>query len=285
MPEQFTIVVLQPSLSRTDHAHNCATIDALLCAAPPRSVIVLPELWWRTSDVAAYATWLQHTAIRTQSLVIGGSLHASNTAWHACLRSAHLSDSIATWRGVANIGAIITPDGNVAAWYGKQHPYGEELARGVAPALGPAVIEWNGARIGAMICADAWDAEMWSACADATAGASGDTNVCAPPSLMCIAAESVSGEHARDDARALWHALAIARAYEFGCGVAIADWAASEHQGDDPTSGAAGFVDPTSADAAFAPCDHAKLCTAFDVTALDTHRKNRAARGFWWWGT
>ncbi|GEM_PF-2277394 len=309
--ELLPITILQPELSREHHAENCATIARLLTDVRDESVIVLPELWWRSDDVVTYLRWLQVNAARTQSVIVGGSLHTTAESWNALPENLRGKNPPATWSGVANLGAVVAPDGTVRAWYGKQHPYGVEVERGVQPALCPGTFEWRGARVGVMICADAWDAKLWRDCfcADVPTYRGADEPIVKTksvtlrnkhrhvgtsdhrhrtsasgqfPELICITTQSVAGEHARAESRALWNALATARAYEFGCGVAIADWAAAEHPDGNPTAGAAGFVDPASPSAAFVACnDHIQHAT-LDISAVTAHRTRRVARGFYW---
>lgn len=245
------ITLLQPRLSRNDHAANLRAIRAAVCGLRT-DLLVLPELWYRDSDLIGYEAMLRELATQTGACVVGGSLHAERAG------------------RIYNMGAVVTPEGECLAHYTKQHPYGDEHARGVSAGHAPTIFEWRSWRYGVLICADAWDASLWRA----------------PQSpaidCWCIVAESVSEEHTPAQARTLWRSLAIARAYECASYVAISDWAEGPLPEGGATCGVSGWVDPTVAEVQWqgpAPgCQAASF--SGDLARLAAHRQRRSDRNF-----
>lgn len=245
----------QPPLTHDDHQQDLAAIQRALVHVAS-DLILLPELFFREHDDEAYRTFLAQLAAETGACVVGGSLYSPCAA-----RSAQGARRRATY----NRGAVIAPDGEQMATYGKRHPYGDEVACGVEPGPGAGRFTWKGVRFGVLICADAWD----SRCFDGE-----------PVDCWCIVAETVSEHHAPADVRHLWESLAVARAFEYASYVAISDWTEARHADRCQTCGVSGFVDPTQGAVPFQPTNGAAHTFAIDRDRLHRHRARRAERHF-----
>lgn len=273
----MNVVVTQPRLSETDHEGNLAAIrkivDTLRAQQTPPDFLVLPELFFRSDDLQAYEQYIREVAMASGACVIGGSVRARVPPDEEELY---------------NAGFVIAPDGNILASYTKRHPYGREVALGTMPGGGINQFPWRGVRCSVMICADAWDYRLLA-------------HLTQPPDLLCIVAASVSEEHGPAAARRLWHALAVARAFELCSIVAISDWAegiteetrnegqrtSDKGRGVRMTCGVAGIADPSDLTGRFQPVPAGVPNHNFtvDLDRLHRLRASRRKRSFYFVGT
>jgi len=184
--------------------------------------------------------------------VVGGSHHEVRTG------------------GRVNCGVAVAPDGTAVGRYEKLRPYGNERRSvGAGTQLGEFSIQ--GRRVLTLVCADFWFCDLFDRAARL-------------PDLVLVPALSVTRKPSPEYSRTLWRHLAVARAYEFGTYVGISDWAHPSRLSL-PTSGVAGFADPTATvpDALFRPIDASGVGVfSIDFEALDAFRTDRIDRGFFW---
>lgn len=254
------IVVTQPRLVQDDQAGNLHTIGlmarGIAASMPPADVVVLPECFFREPNFLAYEQCVREVAETTNACVIGGSVHARLTPE----------------RPLQNVGVVMAPDGHVLATYSKRHPYGKEIGYGVQPGNGLAMFPWRGAQCAVLICADVWDARLL-------------TELSTPPDIFFVVAATVSQEHGPAAARRLWHALAVARAFECVSVVAISDWAVSAVDDQRSTCGVAGLADPCDYTGKFQPIPTRGSWHGFvvDLDKLHHLRAVRYSRHFYFW--
>jgi predicted amidohydrolase len=215
-------------------------------------VILLPELVGGETPTDAYEAEVRDLASRLGAWVVGGSHFAREAA------------------GVANIGIVADPAGQIAGRFGKLNPYGDERAQVTSSGPGPLVLRMGGLSCLVMICADFWHAEAYPPDA-------------AGPDVILVPAFSASERPTPHMARARWRHAAAARAYEHAAFVAVSDWAHPVPFGAASSSGVAGFAHPNPK----APGDlyralgrrrAAVYPVAFE--AVDDLRTDRRRRGF-----
>jgi predicted amidohydrolase len=253
MMSAVRILLLQPALP-ADGTPPMQPIRALLEAAPPLSrddLVLLPEHVRHDGSRAGYLDDMRQLARDLGAHVVGGSFHEHRDG------------------GAVNAGAVVSPGGDVLCDYDKLRPYAGERER-VVPGQRLGEVDIAGRRLLMTICADFWFSDLVASAR-------------ALPDVILVPAFSVSRKPSPDYAKSLWRHMAIARAYEHGVYVAISDWAHT--MGGVPTSGVAGFADPTTSDPAalFASIgDDALSLIEPDFDALERFRQDRIARGFFW---
>jgi predicted amidohydrolase len=249
------LVLIQPRLSVDPARDNFQTMRRLLDAARlalgPEDIVVLPE---RCDERPGDAYRAAATALARDlgCNLIAGSRHVDAGELRV------------------NAGLALGPDGQVLGEYQKLRPYSAELGS-VRPGRQLGELRIAGCRVLVLICADFWFSDMFERCQHS-------------PDLVLVPALSVT-RHDPGYARGLWQHLAIARAYEFGAYVGVADWAVGSDTRSIPVGGAAGFANPTEVEPArfFTPAPQDGLLVVdVDLAALGAFRRDRAARGFFW---
>jgi predicted amidohydrolase len=249
------LVLTQPRLSVDPAQDNFQTMRRLLDAAKlalgPEDIVVLPERCdERPGD--AYRGAATALARDLGCNVIAGSRHVD---------AGELP---------VNAGLALGPRGEVLGEYEKLRPYSAELGA-VRPGRQLGELRIVGCRVLVLICADFWFSDVFERCQH-------------PPDLVLVPALSVT-RHDSPYARSLWQHLAIARAYEFGSYVGVADWAEGSDTRGIAVGGAAGFANPTQVapERFFTPAPQGGLLVVdIDLGALAAFRRDRAARGFFW---
>lgn len=212
-----------------------------------------------------YEESMRELARRYGCHVIGGSHH------EMLGESRAETSEEPTLQKAINCGVVVRPDGAIVARYDKLRPYAAERDR-VRPGTRLGEVEIGGRRILILVCADFWFSDLFERAAEL-------------PDLVLVPALSVTRKATPDYSRALWHHLAIARAYEFGAYVGISDWAYPSALPALFTSGVGGFADPTQTDPArfFTPIPESGVGVfAVNFDALDHFRRDRRIRGFFW---
>jgi omega-amidase len=249
------LVLTQPRLSVEPGVDNFQEMrrlfDAARLALGPEDIVVLPERCdERPGD--AYRGAAEQLAKDLGCNLIAGSRHVDA----GDLR--------------VNAGVALGPSGELLGEYEKLRPYSAELGA-VRPGRRFGELRIAGCRVLVLICADFWFSDMFERCQH-------------PPDLVLVPALSVT-RHTSHYARELWRHLSIARAYEFGTYVGVADWAQGSNTRSLEVAGAAGFANPTEVAPArfFTPAPEVGLLVVdVDLAALAAFRRDRAARGFFW---
>jgi omega-amidase len=249
------LVLTQPRLSVDPGQDNFASMRRLLDAAKlalaPEDIVVLPE----RCDERPGDAYRQAATTLARDLgcnLVAGSRHVDAGELRV------------------NAGIALGPDGEVLGEYEKLRPYSAELGA-VRPGRHLGELRIAGCRALVLICADFWFSDVFERCQ-------------VPPDLVLVPALSVT-RHDPGYARGLWQHLAIARAYEFGAYVGIADWAVGSETRSLAVGGAAGFANPTATDPGrffTAAPQGGLLVVDLDLAALAAFRRDRAARGFFW---
>lgn len=253
------LILTQPTLTTTSNEANLDAIHGLLGASPldlqPQDLIVLPEHWFvkDASDGRDYLGMVKDLARRSGCHVIGGSRHEPRGT------------------GTVNSGVVVDSHGNLVVTYEKLRPYALERQR-VVPGSKLGAFQLGPLRCAILICADFWFSDLFE-------------RFEVRPDLLLIPSLSVTRKPTREYSRNLWRHLAISRAYEFGLYVGISDWAHTSKLGQFCTAGVGGFADPTqvSPERFFeaTPSPGLSVCTV-DLDRLDTFRRDRIERGFFW---
>lgn len=251
--------LLQPRLT---YARDASNLDRILAALrsrmrdgltfDPNDIVLLPEHYELRSSREEYLAGVRAVASLCAAHVVGGSHHE------------------ATDGSRVNSGVVVAPDGTLLRRYDKLRPYARERESISAGAdLGEVTI--GGRRVLILICADFWFSDLFD-------------RALALPDLVLVPALSVTRKPTTDYSRALWKHLSIARAYEFGTYVGVSDWAAAVAPIEPFTSGVGGFADPTVTDphALFQPIDGELSVVELDFERLDSFRRDRTERGFFW---
>jgi predicted amidohydrolase len=170
-----------------------------------------------------------------------------------------------------NAGVVVDEAGSVIGGYEKVRPYAAErlFVRGGAPAD---EITIAGRTVLVLICADFWYSDLIFSAPRA-------------PDLVLVPALSVSRKPTPGFSRTLWRHLAVSRAYELGAYVGVSDWAHDSSLPVLPSSGVAGFANPTAIaeDELFTPVAPGRAAAfALDFDALARFRRDRQERGFFW---
>jgi omega-amidase len=250
------LVLTQPRLSADPGQDNFQEMRRLLDSGRltlgPEDIVVLPERCdERPGD--AYRGAATELARELGCNLIAGSRHVDAGELRV------------------NAGVALGPSGELIGEYEKLRPYSGELGA-VRPGRQLGELRIAGCRVLVLICADFWFSDMFERCQH-------------PPDLVLVPALSVTRKPSSDYARALWRHLSVARAYEFGAYVGVADWAESSNTPSLRVAGAAGFANPTELDPArfFTPAPQGGLLVVdIDLAALAAFRRDRAARGFFW---
>lgn len=252
--DPVTLALVQPARWHPDgHANLNQAHDAVqrLGGTGERHIVVLPELIGAELAEADYLEHLRRIATMAGAWVVGGSHH------HRAGRS------------ITNNGAVVAPDGHVAARYGKGNPFGPERGNGVQPARPGATVRIAGCDAAVLICADAWFAEHLLALDPPS------------PDLVIVTSFSITRREP-DAARRLWHHLTVSRAYEFAAYVAVADWRAGTMLHGLRCAGAGGLAEPEPRRLGeyFEPAGDADIWVRpLDLDRLRAHRRDRASQG------
>lgn len=248
------MVLARPGVRRADGAENVRQTREAAAGAGLRGddVLVLPELAGGDLPADAYETAVTGLARDLGCHVVGGSHHRS------------------AGRGTVNTGLVADDGGRVLARYDKAHPYGAERDAGVVPGAASGRFAVGGARVGVLLCADLWYSGLVAELVD------GGVDV------LVVPAFSVTQWPTPEPARELWRHMAVARAYEFTCCVAVCDWAAGTPYAGLAAAGVSGLADPLPATPGRYFTAAAGPVTVVDVDdrRLAALRANRAARGF-----
>jgi predicted amidohydrolase len=248
------LVLVEPALSFEAGADNLDVVSRLLAPFAPDlgadDLVLLPEHFDLRGSRAEYEAGICGLSRRLGCHVVGGSHHEDRDGGHV------------------NVGIVADGRGEVLGSYEKLRPYAEERSR-VQGGAGFGEFRIGGRAILVLICADFWFSDVFY-------------RATALPDLILVPAFSVSRKPTPDYSRALWRHLSVARAYEFGTYVGISDWA--HVPGRLSASGVAGFADPTTADpgALFSPVGGTARLYDLDWAALETFRRDRVDRGFFW---
>ena len=250
------LVLIQPQLAYDVRADNLAAVarmlDPLAGRLVPGDLVLLPEHVDLRASRMLYEQAVCALAKRLGCHVVGGSHHEERGAQRV------------------NAGVVSDPGGQVIASYEKLRPYADERSRVVqGQHLGEVAI--GGKQLLIVICADFWFSDVFA-------------RASALPDLVLVPAHSVSRKPKPDYSRALWRHLAVARAYEFGVFVGVSDWAYAPNPNGLPASGVGGFADPSvvDPDALFVPIDADYRVYDLDFERLQTFRRDRVVRGFFW---
>ena len=133
--------------------------------------------------------------------------------------------------------------GDLVGTYDKRRLFGREQETRT-PGTRPGIFEVDGMRVGVLICADLWHAELARELIDRV-------------DVLCVPAATVivSEEH-RPYARSTWYQLAMVRALETGLAIVVSDWADGRHESAQTvggvttnevrwTAGASSITDPS----------------------------------------
>lgn len=243
---------------RRDGRANLGRVREMVAADGVRlgdgDVLVLPELVGGELDADAYTAEVTALARGLGCHVVGGSHHDAGPG------------------GVVNRGLVADGAGEIVAWYAKTHPYGAERDAGVVPGGDGTrgVFTVGGTRVGVLVCADLWYSDLVAAVAG------GGVDVLAVPAF------SVTQWATPRPARELWRHMAVARAYEFICCVAVADWPEGVRYGALAAAGVSGMARPLPAAPGryFTPAAGGVTVGEVDAARLGGLRANRIARGF-----
>ncbi len=251
------LILVQPQLRHLAGASNLDPIRVMLDGARMQlehaDLLLLPERFDLRDDPSRYQADIVALARSLGCHVVGGSHHE---------RRAGTS---------VNAGIVADSHGNILEHYEKLRPYALER-QFVEPGGRLGELTIGEFHIVILICADFWFVDLL-------------LRARAAPDLVLVPALSVTRKPSPAYSRALWKHLAISRAYEFGTYVGISDWA---HPSQLPalfTSGAGGFADPTTIDPEkfFLPIATSGVDVhRLDWQALDTFRRDRIGRGFFW---
>jgi predicted amidohydrolase len=193
----MNLVLVQPQLCAFDTEYNIEAIRNVFSEDRdrifPGDIIVLPEHVVFSQSRNEYLDYMQSLARETQCTIVGGSYHEQGAG------------------GNVNTGTIVSPTGEQLGVYEKLRPYADERKR-VNPGNIIGEIEVAGRHLLVLICADFWFSDLFYRTA-------------VLPDMVLVPALSVTRKPGPDYSRALWKHLAVARAYEFGTYVGIADWA------------------------------------------------------------
>jgi predicted amidohydrolase len=251
------VLLVQPQLRHAPGADNVGTIrehvrgSGIACA--PDDLLLLPEHVSMSATRESYEAELGELARALGCHVVGGSAHQRRPD------------------GFVNAGAVFGPDGRVLGDYEKLRPYAAERSQ-VRPGDRLGEIEVGGRRVLVLVCADFWFVDLVQRARHL-------------PDLIAVPALSVTRRPAPDYSRALWRHLAIARAYELGCYVAVSDWGFPSELPALFTSGVAGLADPTRTEPAElyqALGERSVAAFDLDFDALERFRDDRRERGFFW---
>ena len=272
------LILLEPQLRHSPSENNLAAIQALIddssLALSAEDVLLLPERFHFGPSQESYVSDLTSLARRLACHVVGGS-HQEQREGRAL-----------------NAGLAVAPDGAIVGRYEKLRPYANE--RGwVSPGSELGELTIGGRNVLVLICADFWFSDLIQRARRL-------------PDLVLVPALSVTRKPTPEYSRALWRHLCIARAYEFGAYVGVSDWGypselvpaaettpdvrALRAAGELPrfSSGVAGFADPTTTDPErmFQPVGSSAIrAYPIDFGALETFRRDRIDRGFFWKGS
>jgi predicted amidohydrolase len=211
-PRHLRIAALQPSLSAQAGTANMVLLRRMvedLAADAPLDVVVLPEAFdprtaesgqARQADQAAGARqFLRHLARACSVNVIGGSMEypvPPGRPRNSCF--------------------VVDRQGNELGRYDKRVLFSHEADRR-SPGEGPGIFDFEGLRVGVLICGDLWRPELARELLDSV-------------DLVCVPAmTAVPSERHVEYARALWFSLALTRAMENALAVAVSDWADGRH--------------------------------------------------------
>ncbi len=210
MVSHVHVATLQPALRWQQPMPNMFAMRRMIEELPSGvELVVLPEMWTalpvgsQANVGADSATQFVQTLARAAGVnVIGGSFEARG------------SDG-----ALQNVTVGVDARGVVVGRYAKQVLFAAERD-GRQPGAGSAIFEFDGLRVGVLICADLWHPGLVKAIADAD--------------VLCVPARTAvpSDQHVLY-ARVLWHSLALTRAMEFGLPVVVSDWATGRHAATD----------------------------------------------------
>ncbi len=227
------VAVLQPDLRFGHSMPNLhllrQTIDRLVGEAA-LDLVVLPEIFSGDPDSADGSVarqFLQTLARACDVNVIGGSVllrEANSQQYNTCF---------AVHRG-----------GELAGRYDKRILFSSE-AEIRSSGDGPLIVEFEGFRVGVLICADLWHPEL-------------ARELCGKIDVLAVVVKSSVPTHEHKEyARQNWHAMALTRAMENGFAVLVSDWPDARHDHERTfkdgvrtrhthyTSGASCIVDPS----------------------------------------
>jgi predicted amidohydrolase len=251
------LALVQPDLDTVDPSKNLDAVHRALEAVAgflgPEDVALLPEHWDPETDRDRHLGHLRDLVRAAGCHLVGGSHHEDRAGARV------------------NTGYVLAPDGELAGTYDKLRPYATERTL-VAPGdrLGELVL--LGRRVLVLVCADFWFADLID-------------RATALPDLILVPALSVTRKPTGDYSRALWKHLAVARAYELGTYIGVADWAPGSRLPALQASGVGGLADPATADPErlFTPAAYGGA-TLFDLDfdRLTAFRDDRRERGFFW---
>jgi predicted amidohydrolase len=251
------LLLTQPQLRAFDNAHSIESVDRILDAVPnglrSDDIVLLPEHTFFVQTEEEYLGIIQPLAKGYGCHVVGGSYH-------------EISGEVKR-----NTGSVVAPDGGVLGSFDKLRPYSEERSR-VNPGERLGEFRIGDVTVLVLICADFWFSDLFMQAE-------------ALPDLVLVPALSVTRKATPDYSRSLWRHLAISRAYEFGVFVGISDWGYPSKLPKHITSGVGGFADTTGVDPSgfYRATGDAELQVIEpDFAALETFRKDRGDRGFYW---
>jgi predicted amidohydrolase len=263
-PDRLRVLALQAELKRYAPLPNMHYLrDAVERAAQaePIDLVVLPECFNGTTlddyepqaarDARGFVPVLARSA---SAYVVGGSIEyrdADGRGFNACL--------------------IADRNGELIGEYHKQRPFALEQDR-ITPGKELFDFSLDGVRVGVLICADLWDAQLARELA-------GRVDLLAVP-----AHTGVPSVKNIEYARLLWHNLALTRAMENGVAVVVSDWCEGRF-GSHYTAGGASIVDPgcrpdaKALQKCFPRGEPGTLAATIDLQRLRAYREYRRAVG------
>lgn len=232
----ISVAALQPELRWRQfmpNLHHLRQRVEALTSTNAVDLLVLPESFTGVpaedgdEPSADQAVQFLSTLARVCSVaVVGGSV-------------SHVADDGA----VFNTTYVMNRAGDLVGTYDKRRLFGREQETRT-PGTRPGIFEVDGMRVGVLICADLWHAELARELIDHV-------------DVLCVPAATVivSEEH-RPYARSTWYQLAMVRALETGTAIVVSDWADGRHESTQTvggitrnevrwTAGASSITDPS----------------------------------------
>ncbi len=207
MDQPIRIMSLQPALRWQQTMANMVALRQIVGdLAAMTDFVVLPESWagqplgTATSDTAAQQTQFLQTLARSCRInVIGGTIEKPTDSGL-----------------LQNVTLVINRRGEIVGEYAKRILFGLEQDVRV-PGQSSGVFEIDGRRIGVLICADLWRAELVRELIDKV------------DVVFVPAKTAVPSDLHVEYAWVQWLALALTRAMESGLPIVVSDWATGRH--------------------------------------------------------
>ena len=206
----ISVAALQPELRWRQfmpNLHHLRQRVEALTATNAVDLLVLPESFTGVpaedgdEPAADQAVQFLSTLARVcRVAVVGGSV-------------SHVADDGAVY----NTTYVMNRAGELVGSYHKRRLFGREQETRT-PGTNAGIFDVDGLRVGVLICADLWHAELARELIDRV-------------DVLCVpTATVVVSEDNRAYARSTWHQLAMIRALETGLAIVVSDWADGRHE-------------------------------------------------------